>query len=156
MHSLPSSRSLIKMLNKSGPNTEPWEHHWGLATEEIELNSLKSRQTTAAALSTKLPAPSARVYKLSFFLFPEAARVSARLISPASSPFGALGPPAAAPFKILFLKKVQALQFKTTTSQGALSTRSLNRPKSAFWKSKVAVQLTTFLTSPRIKNSTIS
>jgi len=26
-HSIPSSRSLIKMLNKSRPKTEPWGHH---------------------------------------------------------------------------------------------------------------------------------
>jgi len=37
-------------------------------------------------------------------------------------------------------------------SKGTLSTRLLNRPWPALWKSKVAVLLTPILTSPRIEN----
>ncbi|GAB0203293.1 mitochondrial enolase superfamily member 1 [Grus japonensis] len=62
-------------------------------------------------------------------------------------------------FKISFLKNAQpswtTLPFRTA-SQGTLSTRPLNRPKSALYKSKVAVLLTPLLTSLRIKNSIIS
>lgn len=39
------------------------------------------------------------------------------------------------------------------SSQETLSTKSLNRPKSALWKPTVAVLLTTLLASPEIENS---
>ncbi|KAK4817082.1 hypothetical protein QYF61_027913 [Mycteria americana] len=59
-------------------------------------------------------------------------------------------------FKISFLKNAQPswipLPFRTA-SQGTLSIRLLNRPKSALPKSKVAVLLTPLLTSLRIENS---
>jgi len=31
VHSIPSSRSLMKKLNKTGPSTDPWGHHCGVS-----------------------------------------------------------------------------------------------------------------------------